>query len=386
MKKLLVIVMVFSALVTQGAAEDFNGDGTNDIAIYRPSSGLWAIRGVSRVYFGGGDDDPVPGDYNGSGKSDIAIYRGTSGLWAIKGISRVYFGSPNDIPINGIGSKTWSRSINNSLYYTGGWIGIGTDAPLSPLQVVGDITSSSSSSNKAGLISTNGPNGNSNTRCTSYVDYPNDGVVVVDDQNGNASASMGSSLSYGGHIFTYGPNGNFNAALDSVINYPNNGGLWIYDSSGTGRAGIQINSSGYGLVYGDIKSMRVKNPLQEGTEIWYACPEGPEAAIYFRGTGQLNAGFATISFPDHFAVLATEEGLTVQLTPGSTESLGLAVTKKSLEGIEVSECRGGDGDYAFDYLVMATRKEHKDFKVIRKCISDKRNDKRGDMGCISRAE
>jgi len=29
---------------------DFNGDGTADIAIFRPNSGLWSIRGVTRVY------------------------------------------------------------------------------------------------------------------------------------------------------------------------------------------------------------------------------------------------------------------------------------------------------------------------------------------------
>jgi hypothetical protein len=34
-------------------AADFNGDGTNDIGIFRPSIGLWAIRGGARVYFGG---------------------------------------------------------------------------------------------------------------------------------------------------------------------------------------------------------------------------------------------------------------------------------------------------------------------------------------------
>lgn len=78
---------------------DYDGDGTKDIAIFRGASGLWAIRGITRTYFGGPTDEPVPGDYNDDGDSDIAIFREASGLWAVKGITRAYFGSPGDIPL-----------------------------------------------------------------------------------------------------------------------------------------------------------------------------------------------------------------------------------------------------------------------------------------------
>lgn len=80
---------------------DFNGDGTSDIAIYQESSGLWAIRGLTRLYFGGEGFMPVPGDYNGDGTTDQAVFRETSGLWAIRGISRVYFGHLEDLPVSG---------------------------------------------------------------------------------------------------------------------------------------------------------------------------------------------------------------------------------------------------------------------------------------------
>ena len=34
-------------------------DGISDIAVFRPESGLWAIRDLTRAYFGAGGDIPV---------------------------------------------------------------------------------------------------------------------------------------------------------------------------------------------------------------------------------------------------------------------------------------------------------------------------------------
>ena len=80
---------------------DYNGDGTADIALFRGSAGLWAARGVTRVYFGGSSDQPAAGDYNGDGSCDIGIFRGSSGLWAIRGVTRSYFGAGSDLPVSG---------------------------------------------------------------------------------------------------------------------------------------------------------------------------------------------------------------------------------------------------------------------------------------------
>ncbi len=92
---------------------DYNGDGTSDIAIFRGSSGLWAVRGVTRVYFGGTDDQPAPGDYNGDGTTEIGIFRHTSGLWAVRGVTRAYFGTNYDLSVSGDynGDGTWDIAI-----------------------------------------------------------------------------------------------------------------------------------------------------------------------------------------------------------------------------------------------------------------------------------
>jgi len=92
---------------------DYNGDGTSDIALFRESSGLWAIRGITRVYFGQNGDIPSPGDYDGNGTTEIAIFRPSSGLWALRALSRIYFGSSGDSPLPGDynGDDDWEPAI-----------------------------------------------------------------------------------------------------------------------------------------------------------------------------------------------------------------------------------------------------------------------------------
>jgi hypothetical protein len=96
----LVVVLGLSFGLLSPAA-DFDGDGIGDLAVFRSGSGLWAIRGVTRLYFGTSGDVPVPGNYSGLAPDQPAIFRPGSGLWAVRGVTRVYFGGSGDEVIPG---------------------------------------------------------------------------------------------------------------------------------------------------------------------------------------------------------------------------------------------------------------------------------------------
>src|SRR5437016_322712 len=68
---------------------DYDGDGTTDFAVWRPSTGQWFIIPSSNSsnfivqQWGMGGDIPVHEDYDGDGKTDFAVLRPSSGTWYI---------------------------------------------------------------------------------------------------------------------------------------------------------------------------------------------------------------------------------------------------------------------------------------------------------------
>lgn len=130
------------------ASSDFNGDGTSDIAIFRPTANLWSVRNVTRAYFGGTSDLPVPADFDGNGRAEIAVYRPSSGLWSVFNLTRVYFGLSTDLPVPGdyngdgsddIGIFRGSTSQWNIRDVTRVYMGAADDWPI-PGDYTGDGT------------------------------------------------------------------------------------------------------------------------------------------------------------------------------------------------------------------------------------------------------
>jgi uncharacterized repeat protein (TIGR03803 family) len=95
-----------SARVT-ARASDYDGDGTADLLVYRPSGGEWFDRNTGLVYLVGESGDvPLPGDYDGDGLNDFALYRPSAGNWIIlpsrtNTLEGERFGSAADLPVPG---------------------------------------------------------------------------------------------------------------------------------------------------------------------------------------------------------------------------------------------------------------------------------------------
>jgi hypothetical protein len=51
------------------------------------------------VAWGTSGDIPVPGDYDGDGDDDIAVFRPSSGYWFVQGGPTVAFGTSGDLPV-----------------------------------------------------------------------------------------------------------------------------------------------------------------------------------------------------------------------------------------------------------------------------------------------
>jgi hypothetical protein len=138
------------------------------------------------------------------------------------------------------------------------------------------------------------------------------------------------------------------------------GFISVRNSGGTETAGI---NGATGNLFGTLKSFVVPDPNRPDRMIKYSSIEGPEAAIYARGTATLVNGSVSINFSEHFAAMAVPASITVSLTPRSAASKGLAAVEVSAAGVKVAELAQGIGNYAFDYVVYAVRKGFENYQV-----------------------
>lgn len=145
MKRLIVGAIGIAALTGGGVfGADFNGDGTNDIGIFRASTGLWSVLHLTRFYLGSGSDRAMPGDYDGDGTVEGAIFRSGDGLWSVRGVTRAYLGTGYDEPLDGVlgnrgggGEETYwtAGAALYDIYYSDGDVGIGVSDPTNALHV-----------------------------------------------------------------------------------------------------------------------------------------------------------------------------------------------------------------------------------------------------------
>ena len=98
------------ATLSGSALSNFDADGKSDIAVFRPSTGVWyALNSTDgnfqAVQFGLNGDKIAPGDFDADGKTDLAVFRPSTGVWYVQkssgGISIFQFGLNGDVPVQG---------------------------------------------------------------------------------------------------------------------------------------------------------------------------------------------------------------------------------------------------------------------------------------------
>jgi hypothetical protein len=113
------------------------------------------------------------------------------------------------------------------------------------------------------------------------------------------------------------------------------------------------------------KMFVVDHPNDQTKEIVYCSLEGPECAMYSRGSSQLTAGQKTVDLPEHFAALAVQGTITVTVTP-TGNCKGLYVESKASDKIVVKELgNASNSTVTFDYMVYAVRRGQENFQPVR---------------------
>lgn len=81
-----------------------------------------------------------------------------------------------------------------------------------------------------------------------------------------------------------------------------------------GTGGVFYDTSTNSLKYSVSKNFIIDHPIHHDRHLVHTCLEGPEAGVYYRGTGEIVDNYsATIKLPYYVDKLAMD--LTVQLTP-----------------------------------------------------------------------
>jgi hypothetical protein len=306
------------------------GDNTSSSGVgVLGNGGLFGIEGTSSTtgVAGGGTSTGVFGVTSngtgtgvfGSSTSGAGIYGGSSTGNAVYGTnSTPATGQPAILGVNSGGGPSVMGSS------TGSGIGV----------------SGSTNSSTGGSPAVQGVNGGSGP-----------GVVGFSSTGTGVGGGTGSGIGFGGVADT--GNGVQGQSTSGIAVEGVAIGATGFSGYFTGGQGMAVN--GNFTAMGGHKSAAVRG--KDGTLVRLYCVESPESWFEDFGGAQLSNGAATVQLEPGFAAVVKTDAYHVFLTPQGESKGWLYVSSKTPNGFAVHEAGGGTSNVAFDYRVVARRKD-----------------------------
>lgn len=199
------------------------------------------------------------------------------------------------------------------------------------------------------------------------------GYLTLRSNQGKVNISLSSvanSSGNAGWIGTYDPEGNNLIRLSTVLQngeaYNFNPYIGLY-YHGEVAGNFYVNLDGRSVLTTDLLYVdgyqlysAPVNYAETSTRAAFYSPcyvSENAGQISFRGTATLEGGTLRVVLPPKEAEKVAEGTVTIQLTPLSAASKGLAVVEKTGSAFTVAELQSGTGSYAFDWILTALVKQ-----------------------------
>ncbi len=179
-----------------------------------------------------------------------------------------------------------------------------------------------------------------------------DGVIIGKEWGGNGNLTVEGNATVESNLL-----------VDTQKTIPgwSGGGVATFDvfAEGAVYVGKDFANPTCAFYSDGTKHFVIDHPLDpENRHLHHVCIEGPEAAVFYRGSGRLEGGRAEVKLPDYFEALTRTEDRAVMLTPvaeGEEPVTLLAASPVRGGRFTVRAANGSNPGQRFSWQVTAVR-------------------------------